>query len=146
MSRITVPTATRGDAPSHAPPDVSYQPGYQLAKRLGWFSIALGVAEVCCPDQISRITGVRNRQLLTLFGLREIATGIGLLVSRRPEPWLWARVVGDGIDLATLGGVLADEDESRRSRALLSALVVAGVTAVDTSTAVGLTTARRLEG
>ncbi|MBX3451323.1 MAG: hypothetical protein KF777_17275 [Planctomycetaceae bacterium] len=146
MSRMTVPTPTRPPAPSHSPPDMHYQPGVQLARKLGWFSIGLGLAEVFCTNDVARVTGIRNRQLLTLYGLREIATGVGLLMSQRPAPWLWARVVGDGLDMAALGTVLSEGDEDRRSRAMVSMLAVAGVTALDAATASTLTAARRLEG
>jgi len=36
--------------------------------------------------------------------VREIATGIGILSSRDPTPWIWGRVGGDALDLATLAG------------------------------------------
>lgn len=146
MSRITMPAPTRGSAPSHSPPDMRYQPGARLARKLGWFSIGLGVAEIVFTNEVARATGIRNRQLLTLYGLREIATGVGLLMSRKPAPWLWARVAGDGLDLATLAIVLNEGDEDRRSRALACMLGVTGVTALDAATASTLTAAQRLEG
>jgi len=122
-------------------------PGKKLARRLGWFSIGLGVAELCCSRDVSHATGIGDRALLQWYGLREIATGIGILSSRQPAPWMWARVAGDALDLATLGNVLlTGDDESRRGRAALAFLAVVGVTVADVSTAAALTTAQRLEG
>lgn len=64
-----------------------------LVRGLGWFSISLGVAEVLAPGR---------RRLLRLYGMREIAAGIGLLLSRDPAPFLWARAGSDLMDIATL--------------------------------------------
>ncbi|HVJ10387.1 MAG TPA: hypothetical protein VNC62_02335, partial [Burkholderiales bacterium] len=58
-------------------------------------------------------------------GVREIATGIGILISWKRAPWMWGRVAGDAIDIA-----------SSRHRAALAAL--AGVTALDIATATQL--------
>ena len=33
------------------------------------------------------------------YGLREIGTGIGILASKDPSPWLWGRVAGDALDV-----------------------------------------------
>ena len=69
-----------------------------LAAALGWFSIAIGLAEIIAPHVISRLIGVRgdHRVLLRVFGLREIASGLGILSQRNPAGWLWSRVAGDG--------------------------------------------------
>ena len=83
MSRFTSPTATIGQAPSHAPPDVHYAPGYSTARMLGWFSIGLGAAELLFPRQVSRYAGNQSPGFLQLFGLREIAAGIGIRNQRK---------------------------------------------------------------
>lgn len=76
---------------------------YRLARALGWFSIGLGVAELVAPRKLTRTLGVRPyNKLVRGYGLREIATGVGLLTQRRKAPWLWARVAGDALDLGTL--------------------------------------------
>ena len=73
------------------------------AKGLGAFSIALGVTELIAPRTLARLTGVHGRDgLVRAYGLREIVNGIGLLTSNDPRPWLWGRVAGDALDLATL--------------------------------------------
>jgi hypothetical protein len=124
-----------GDATT-APSETGSSAGWritpeQLAKGLGWFSIALGVAELVAPRATAEATGVRyGKNLLQAYGVREIATGIGLLTTRDPQPWLWARVAGDAMDLATLATDLGSGNEKRRHTAL-SMLAVLGVTALD---------------
>lgn len=146
MSRITVPTPTQGHAPSHAPPDMRYAPGLPLARCLGWFSIGLGLAQILAPKQMARLTGVEHPNLLKLFGLREIATGIGILNSAQPATWMWGRVVGDIADLATIGeGALTGSDEDR-TRAIAAAAAVAGVLTLDVIAASELSAAAHLEG
>ena len=70
------------------------------ARGLGWFSIGLGVAEVLMPRTIGRAVGISGgRALLFVYGLREIATGIGILKAKNQTPWLWGRVAGDALDM-----------------------------------------------
>jgi hypothetical protein len=38
-----------------------------------------------------------------LYGLREIGVGVAILAQPTSSAWLWARVAGDVLDLATLG-------------------------------------------
>src|SRR5205809_6161951 len=76
----------------------------KLTKALGWFSIGLGVAELVAPKAIARLVGSRNHSsLIRAYGLREIAAGVGILATSKPGPWLWSRVAGDVVDLASLG-------------------------------------------
>src|SRR5262245_32797743 len=106
--------------------------GVPLARTLSWFSIGLGLAEVMAPRALARLIGVsgEHRMLLRLFGLREIASGVGLLTQRRPVPWMWGRVGGDALDLACLGAALTS-DEARPGRIAAAMAAVAGVTALD---------------
>jgi hypothetical protein len=102
-----------------------------MAKGLGWFSIALGVAELLAPKATAQATGVHvGKNLLQAYGVREIATGIGLLTAKDPQPWLWARVAGDALDLATLATDLASNTDKRRHTGL-AMLAVLGVAAID---------------
>jgi uncharacterized membrane protein len=104
----------------------------QLASGLGWFSIGLGLAELVLPKTVGRQIGVRRRPAtLQALGTREIITGIGLLTSRKPAPWLWARVAGDLMDLALLGAAYPNRRSNERSRLALAATAVLGVTALD---------------
>src|SRR3954468_7500493 len=78
-------------------------PMEQLVRGLGYFSIGLGLTELLAPRQVSRGAGMhRQDDLLRGFGLREIATGIGILTASNPRPWLWGRVAGDVLDVATV--------------------------------------------
>jgi hypothetical protein len=146
MSRILVPTATHGSAPSHSPPDVRFAPTIGLARGLGWFSIGLGLAEIFLPETVGRLSGVRSTALLRVYGLREIACGVGILNSSQPAAWLTARVAGDALDLATVGAAAASGNCEQRNRACLAAAALAGVTALDVMCAEALGTAASLEG
>src|SRR5947199_8140294 len=118
VTRLTEPRPTEGGAPSHSPPDTLYAPGISLARGLGWFSIGLGLAEVLIPGTMADLTGVRSEGLLQMYGVREIAAGAGILNSKRPAGWMWSRVAGDALDLATLLAAAADGDRGRGGRAL----------------------------
>jgi uncharacterized membrane protein len=103
----------------------------KLARGLGWFSVGLGMAELLVPGAVSRIAGTRNhRSLVRAYGLRELAAGVGILTSAEPGPWIWSRVAGDMLDLASLGSVLGTPGNSR-GKAVFSIASVAGVTALD---------------
>jgi hypothetical protein len=102
-----------------------------LAQGLGWFSIALGAAEVLAPHALTRALGMRGQErLVAAYGLREIATGIGILSSRDPTPWIWGRVGGDALDLATLAPALERHNPQRGGAAIATAAVL-GVTMLD---------------
>ncbi len=103
----------------------------QWVSGLGWFSIGLGLAEFLMPRLLCRGIGVKPRTgLMRLLGLREIASGIGLLTQPQKEPWLKARVGGDVIDLGLLGAAFLDS-ESQAVPLALATTAVAGVTALD---------------
>ena len=100
------------------------------ARALGWFSIALGLAELTMPRRMARVAGAPNLPLLTrACGVREIGNGIGILSSEDPTPWLWARVAGDAIDIATVGAGLVTR--GRPMRTLTSLALLAGVAWLD---------------
>ncbi len=146
LPRITEPTPTVGLAPSHSPPDMRYVPGNAMARRLGWFSIGLGLAEILMPETIEQVSGVESDGLLRLYGFRELICGVGILSTLRPAGWLWGRVAGDALDLATAGVALANAPAHRRGRTWLTLLALAGVTAVDAMCAAETTAAAALEG
>ena len=98
-----------------------------LACGLGIFSIAIGVAEIVAPRWIAQISGARvSPNMIRVFAMREIATGVGLLMAAKRGPWLWGRVAGDALDIAAV-----------RNPAAIAAL--AGVTALDVAAASALT-------
>ena len=97
-----------------------------LAVGLGLFSIALGLTEIVAPRLIRRAADLRcSDNMVRLCGVREVVTGVGILVSWKRAPWLWARVAGDAIDIAA----------TRRPAALVA---LASVTAVDAAAAAQL--------
>lgn len=103
----------------------------KLAQGLGLFSIALGMAELAAPRSMAKLVGVQDQQtLLRLAGLREIASGVGILSQRRPVGWLWFRVAGDIMDLALLGAAFT-EKRADTTRLAAATAAVAGVTALD---------------
>lgn len=108
----------------------------RIANGLGWFSLGLGAAEIAAPGMIANLIGVRdetkNRMLLRspLYGMREVAAGVGILTQPRPAGWLWGRVAGDLLDLSSLVSALGSRENERKR--LTGALVaVLGVTALD---------------
>ena len=100
------------------------------ARALGWFSIALGLAELTMPRRMTRVAGAPGLPTLTrAFGLREIGTGIGILASKDPAPWIWGRVVGDALDVATVSAGLVTQ--RRPVRTLTSLALLLGVAWID---------------
>jgi hypothetical protein len=73
------------------------------ANGLGWFSIALGLTEIIAAKPLARALGLESTKLLRAFGVREIASGIGLLMQERKGPWVWIRGGGDALELAVIG-------------------------------------------
>jgi len=102
-----------------------------LARGLGWFSIGLGLAELFAPGRLARSLGMRGQEtLVQAYGVREIATGIAILAAKDPTPWIWARVGGDALDLATLATGLEGRNPQREN-VMIAMAAVAGVTALD---------------
>jgi hypothetical protein len=100
-----------------------------LIAGLGWFSIGLGLAELITPRQVSNAAGMHTQDgLLRGYGLREIATGVGILLSPNPRPWLWGRVAGDVLDVATLA---TRADTQKQGRLGASAIALFGVGILD---------------
>ncbi len=105
--------------------------GMGMAQGLGLFSIALGLMEVLAPGKLARGLGMEGQEKTIFgYGLREIATGIGILASKDPTPWIWGRVGGDALDLATLAPGL-HPDNPKRENVGLAVAAVLGATAAD---------------
>ena len=103
----------------------------RLARALGWFSIGLGIAQIAAPRAFARLIGLNNkRTLMRMVGIREIASGVGILSRRKPTGWLWSRVGGDLMDLTILGTALVSPSTNRRRIAAATAAVT-GVTVLD---------------
>ena len=104
---------------------------------LGWFSIGLGVVQLVAPRQIARFIGMPGSDgVIRACGLREIATGVGILLADDPKPWIYGRIGGDALDLAGLGWSIEHGNEP--ANAAIAAGAVAGITALDLSCAKGL--------
>ncbi|MDP8910615.1 MAG: hypothetical protein M3M94_00930, partial [Actinomycetota bacterium] len=105
-----------------------------VARGLGWFSVALGVPQVVAPRAVERLIGIPDtearRQLMRLVGLRELVAAAGILTRPKPSGWLWARVAGDVTHLMLLGAALRSPDSGRR-RVTMAIAAVAGVAVVD---------------
>lgn len=134
----------RTEAHSVALSGRSYSKHDALARGLGYFSIGLGLAEILAPRLMSRATGVQDsHHIIQAFGVREVATGIAILASHDPTPWIWGRVGGDAIDIATAVSAL-NADNPKRENVALTLLALAATTAVDLVCAIGLTEQKSL--
>lgn len=103
----------------------------KLNMVLGWLSVGAGLAQLLAPREVNRMTGATHRPLVTrLSGLRQIATGAGLLSERAPATSIWSRVAGDTVDLALLGASMRSP-QARPGRVVLTATLLAGITALD---------------
>jgi hypothetical protein len=106
----------------------------QLAVGLGWFSIALGLAEVAAPQWVAELAGIEvsrdSRAVISAFGAREIANGLAILAQPENALWVQTRVGGDIADLTALGLALggAKNDQTRVGAAIAA---VAGITLLD---------------
>ena len=120
--------------------------GEALALGLGWFSIALGAAEVLAPRRVARLIGIAedetNSSVLRAMGLREIGNGMAILAQPDSAKWLWTRVGGDAVDLSLLGSAY-NQDYADRTRLSAATTAVLGVTALDILCAQQLTSAAR---
>jgi uncharacterized membrane protein len=111
-----------------------------LAQGLGWFSVALGAAAILAPRALGSAAGLgrETRGMVRSIGVRELAVGAGILSQRNPAPWLWARVVGDVVDLSLLLTGMRPSSPGR-ARAAFSFTAVAGLLALDALAASHLT-------
>ena len=102
-----------------------------VARFLGAFSIALGLAELLAPRKLAQVSGLSpSTGTLRQFGMRELAAGVGILTSKDPSTWLWSRVAGDAVDLATLVSDLGPHND-QRGRAGIATGAVALITLLD---------------
>ena len=105
----------------------------RLATGLGWFSIGLGLGELLAPGALARLIGVkdepRTRGLLRGYGIREIGAGVGILSQPATPEWVWGRVAGDLLDLASLGSAFGSSRSSGKLTGATAAVL--GVTALD---------------
>ncbi|HYO71786.1 MAG TPA: hypothetical protein VEU33_37480 [Archangium sp.] len=108
-------------------------------------SLGIGLTELTFPTGLCRLMGVSKRHagLMRVFGLREIASALGLLLQPHRREWVWARVAGDALDLSLLG-VAFRLPLSNKGWLGAITTAVAGVTLVDVFAAVGTLRSPRL--
>jgi hypothetical protein len=102
---------------------------WNLAQGLAWFGMGLGAAEILAGDRFAKMLGVPHT-VLTLFGLREIGSGVAILASTQKTRGVWSRIAGDAIDLAVLGTVLRQARNKRTATAIAAGSVL-GIGAFD---------------
>jgi uncharacterized membrane protein len=135
---LSEPDFASGTDPARRPRDPAhdgwpgeFRDGERLARGLGWLSLALGAGALYAPRTIARLAGVREHSaLIRAIGVRELASGIGILSERRPSGWVKSRVAGDTMDLTLLGLGLRG-DNPHRGRTIGAVAFVAGVMALD---------------
>jgi hypothetical protein len=105
-------------------------PAGKLSHQLAYFSIALGALELFAAPKLTRLLGMRGKEdLVRAYGVREIVKGVGILSSSNPTPWLWGRVAGDALDLATLAA--AYPNNRKRTNVAIAIANVATVAMLD---------------
>ena len=123
-------TTTQGPKPAEGPSEEAER----VARGLGWLSIGLGLAQITAPGRVARMIGVdddeTNRNTMVAIGVRELASGVGILVRERPAGPVWTRVGGDVMDLALLGRALRNDD-GQRNRLMGATAAVVGLTILD---------------
>ena len=102
----------------------------QLGRGLGWFSIGLGLLELLSPRTITSTLGMKGREgLVRAYGAREISSGL-LSLSIDKDLGLWSRVLGDGLDIATV--LAASRPDNRQRKNLgVALMMLLGVAALD---------------
>lgn len=111
----------------------------KMGLGLGYFSIALGLAEIAAPGRLARWLGVDGKPATTVlrwFGARELLAGGMLLRGPAVSTNAWNRVAGDAMDAAALGLAFS---RSNRKAAVAGALgFVGGAALLDVIAARGL--------
>jgi len=101
-----------------------------FARFLGWFSLALGVAELVAPGSITRAVGLGGKEgLVRAYGAREILAGVQTL-SVDKKIGLGSRIAGDVLDIATLLPAVTARNP-KHGNAVLALSAVLAVTMLD---------------
>lgn len=102
----------------------------EMAAGLGYFSIALGLAELVMPQAVRRAAGIETPDVLVRgYGVREIANGVAILITHDATPWIWGRVAGDALDIATVAMAPPEQhgSEAKKTWALGALLAVTAI-------------------
>jgi hypothetical protein len=115
-----------------------------LSMNIGMTAIGLGIWGMMFPNSVKRALGVTapTPVVQTIFGLREMITGVTLASDPTKSWMLWARVAGDAFDIAMLTMLDTRKNPSRGGARLALGFVLA-VTALDLVTAVRMTNVKR---
>jgi hypothetical protein len=144
MEKVSNITRAQGDPKVISTGPSSFGASDRMARNLGWFSLGLGALEIFAPERITRALGMEGQEnLIRAYGFREVAAGM-LSLSIEKKAGLWSRVVGDGLDLATLMAALRD-DNPKKDNVALALMMVGGITLLDiaAASAVGARHARQ---
>ena len=87
----------------------------RAARGLGITGLVIGLAESMAPKVVARTLGAARPTVVRSFGLREIASGLGVLAGPNRRAWLWMRVIGDALDLVALARVMGRSNPRRRA-------------------------------
>ena len=105
-----------------------------LARALGYFSLALGAAELAAPAAMARLMGAshdtRTTSVVRAMGARELGHGIAILTRPGFAGPLWSRVAGDVADIGFLSSAYG-ADYANKRRVLAVGAAVLGVTVLD---------------
>jgi hypothetical protein len=130
MAYIANITRTKGDPTILSTGPSSLSITDRMGRFLGWFSIGLGVLELCAPRRITHALGMKGTEVLVrTYGAREIGSGI-LSLSVDRQTGLRSRVAGDGLDVATLMMAFRADNPKRHNVGLALAMVL-GITLLD---------------
>lgn len=124
----------QGSDGTAAEPSESAGPAWHV-RGLGWLSLGLGLAGLLAPGRLARLTGRfdtrGHRRAMRLIGTRELLTGLAIVTRRRPNRWLWSRVVGDAIDLGLAFGSTGWSRGLRPRRQSMTLAALGAIAAVD---------------
>ena len=73
------------------------------SRTLGLLSLGFGASALLAPRSVARVMGVDGAlspAVVQAIGLRELASGTGLLAQPAEPRWRWMRVAGDLMDLS----------------------------------------------
>ena len=119
----------------------SLKPADQVARVVGWMSLALGVSQLFGARGYTRALGIEGREgLVRLTGLREIGHGVVTLSTER-RAGLWSRVGGDVLDLGML--TMAIRESSKRAKVVGAMTLVVAVMVIDVLAAQAQSASRR---
>jgi hypothetical protein len=103
-----------------------------LTTGLAIFSLGLGLVELIAPRFLARAIRIDVKPgLMRAFGLREIATGIGMLARPGSAVGPSARVAGDVMDMTVLAKAPRAQIGGGTTRLAVAVMAVTGVAALD---------------